>query len=217
MFHTYNFRSASFQDWLKVTNQLYYSQHLELGRRHQDYIFAQASDIRAQPQDQFLLFCDDEAGMCGSAAIVALPYDLEIEGQLVPQGTWMLRNVFFHIRAGHPVLEQPHKSIRIVEQFHLGLFEHLWHVSQRSDHKMALSLQQDLEAHEDLAFYGGFTFDLEMIEEDQGSHIAMAVVPLTPKTYKTYARKKKKSFEKIDLSTSFLVPQEAASILEVTQ
>ena len=217
MFHTYNFGSALFQDWLEATNQLYYTQHLELGRRHQDFVFAGVHDINAQPQDQFLLFCDDEAGICGSAAIIALPYDLEIEGQIIPQGTWMLRNVFFHLRAGHPVLEHPDKSIRIVEQFHLGLFEHLWQLAQTSGHKIALSLQHDLEAHEDLEFYGGFTFTLELLEEDQSLPIAMAIVPLTKKTYQTYARKKQKSFKKINLVNSFLSPHRDASFFEVNR
>lgn len=87
MFHTYTFPSTTFQDWLKATNQLYLNLHLELKRPRQDYVFAQPQDIKAQPQDQFLLFCDDEAGICGSAVITALPYDLEINGQVVPQDT----------------------------------------------------------------------------------------------------------------------------------
>lgn len=189
MFHTYNFDSADFQDWLEATNILYNTLHLERGGHQNNYVPFQKSDVKACTYDQFLIYIDDEAGLCGSAAIIALPYDLEIEGQFIPQGTWMLRNVFFHLKAGHPIQEQPEKFTGIVEQFHLGLFDHLWQLAQKSNHKIVLSLQHDLEAHEDLEFYGGFTFASEMIEEDQGSQVAMAIMSLTAQTYDVYRRK----------------------------
>jgi hypothetical protein len=150
MFHTYNFGSPTFQEWLSTTNQLYCAEYLELGGCKKDYLPLQ---VDAHFQDQFLLYIDDEAGVCGSAAITALPYDLEIESQVVPQDTWVLRNVFFHVRQSHPLQKQPDKLMQILEQFHLGLFNHLWQLAQRSNHKVTLILQHDLEAHEDKDVY----------------------------------------------------------------
>lgn len=191
MFHIFTYGSTTFDEWLEASNQLYYAQHLELGGRHQDYIPFKASDINAQPQDQFLLYIDDEAGICGSAAVVALPYDLEIESQFVPQGTWMLRNVFFHLRQGHPLQYQSDKFLRVVDQFHLGLFEHLWQLAQRAGHQSILSLQNDWEVHEDLKYFGGFTLSSEIIEQADNLLIDMAIMPMTAQTYRVYQQKVK--------------------------
>ena len=187
MFHIYNYATSGFQEWLRATNQLYYSKYLALGGRKKEY---RPLQVNAYPQDQFLLYIDDEAGICGSAAITALPYNLEINDQLVPQGTWILRNVFFHLRPGHFLQKQLGKSRRIIEQFHLGLFQHLWDIAQRSDHKVALSLQNDLEIHKDLVFFGGFTFTSELMEQEEEISVAMAVMDLTSQTYDMYQQKR---------------------------
>lgn len=215
MFHTYTKQSSGFHDWLVATNRFYFSKHLEFGYLPQDYVTIQHHDINAQPCDQFLIFCDDEAGLCGSAAIVALPYDLEIDGQEAPCGTWMLRNVCFHVLAGHLLHHQQDKLVRLAQQFHSGLFEQLWQMSQISKHNVALSLQQDLNAHKDLTALGGFSFAAEMIEEHFDTHIAMGIIQLTDKTYKTFTRKKKNTLSKINLMPSSPIPQVTPPFHEV--
>ena len=215
MFHTYTKQSSGFQDWLVATNRLYFSKHLEGGYPLQDYVAIKAHDITAQPCDQFLIFCDDEAGLCGSAAIVALPYDLEINGQEVPQGTWMLRNVIFHIPAGHLLHYQHNKIKRLAQRFYSNLFEQLWQISETSNHSVALGLQQDLNIHRDLTALGGFTFASEVIEEHFDKHLAMGIIQLTDKTYQTFTRKKKKSLSKINLVPSSPVPQVTSPLGEV--
>lgn len=204
MFHTYTYQSAGFQDWLKASDQLYLTKYLELGGKKKDYLSLQ---IDAQSSDQYLLYIDDEAGVCGSAVLTSLPYAFEMDGQNIPEGTWALRNVLFHIRAGHHIQEQPENFSRIVKQFHFGLFEHLWQATQTSSHQLALSFQSDLEAHEDLQFFGGFTFKRETLLEDEDRSLSIGIMPLTAKTYKTYEQKKKKSFKDINLYTSFLSPK----------
>ena len=215
MFHTYTKQLSGFDDWLVATNRLYFSKHLELGYPLQDYVAIQSHDITTQPCDQFLIFCDDEAGLCGSAAIIALPYDLEIDGQEAPCGTWILRNVIFHIPAGHPLHHRQNKITRLAQRFYPELFEQLWQISQTSNHSVALSMQQDLNAHQDLASLGGFTFAAEMIEEHFDTHIAMGIIQLTDKTYQTFTRKKKKSLSKINLVPSSPVSQVTPPFREV--
>ena len=215
MFNISTKQSSGFQDWLVATNGLHLTKHLERGRPLQDYVAIQAQDIKAQPQDQFLVFCDDEAGICGSAAIVALPYGLEIQGHWAPQGTWMLRNVCFHISRDHPVRVPRNKLTRIAQQFHQALFEYVWHLAQVSNHRVALSLQQELDAHKDLTSVGGFTFAAEMIEEHQGGHIAMAVMPLTERTYKTFARQRRNNAHKINAIPSWPISHVTQSLGEV--
>lgn len=213
MFHTYRFESTGVQDWLKASDQLYLTKYLEMGGRKKDYIPLQ---IDTQLQDQYFLYVDDEAGVCGSAVLTSLPYAFEIENQVIPESTWTLRNVLFHIRAGHPIQKQPKKFSRIIKQFHFGLFEHLWQAAQASSHKMVLSLQNDLEIHEDLQFFGGFSFKAETLLEEGDQSLSIGLMPLTAKTYKAYERKKKKSLREADLYTSLLLPQVTSNVSRVS-
>lgn len=183
MFHTCNFKSAAFDEWMHATNQLHLAHHLELKRPRSSYLPLQ---VNAFPQDHFLLYIDDEAGLCGSASITTLPYGLEIESQVIPEGTWVLRGVFFHIKQGHPLQEQFDRFVRIVKQFHRGLFEHVWQLAKQSDHQFALSFQNDLEAHEDLEFYGSFTFSKELVEQEGEISVAVGVIPITQQSYDTF-------------------------------
>ena len=183
MFHTYMAELTSFQEWLRTTDQMQYTKFLDYGGRKEDYPTLQ---IEGQPQDQYLLYVDDEAGLCGSAALSAMPYDADINNQFIPQGTWILRNVFFYISQTHELREQPMKIQRIFERFQLGLFEQLWHAAQHAGHQVALSLQGDIEAHKDLESLGGFTFRSVSIEEDDDICLALGVMLLTPETYAQY-------------------------------
>ena len=183
MFHSYNYDQSSFQDWLRATHQLHKSQYLEL--RESEESLAPLG-LEATSQDQFLLYIDDEVGLCGSAAIMALPYDLEINFQIVPQGTWVLRNVFFHINDGHPLQKQPERISRIIVQFYQGLFEHVWQLASQSNHQSVLSLQNQRITHDELEFFGGFTFGTEMIEDDKDICVALGVMSLTPSTYDSF-------------------------------
>ena len=215
MFNISTKQSSGFQDWLVATDGLHLTKYLGRGQPPQDYVAIQAQDIKAQPCDQFLTFCDDEAGICGSAAIVALPYGLEIQGHWAPQGTWMLRNVCFHVSVGHSLHHRQDKLKRIAQQFHTGLFEQLWHLSQTSNHSVALSLQQDLAIHKDLTSLGGFTFASEMIEVHFDTHIAMGIIQLTDKTYKTFTRQRRNNGHKIKPMLSSPISHVIRSLGEV--
>ena len=188
MFHIHNYGQSSFQEWLEATQGLYNSRHLELGKSQDDFISLRS--LEANPQDQFLLYTDDEAGLCGSAVIAALPDDLEIDFQLMPQGTWVLRHVLFHIHQGHPLQRQPERYDRIMTQFYQGLFEHVWQLASRSNHQVVLSLQNQLITHDDLIFFGGFTFGTDLIEDDKDREVALGVMSLTQATYNSFRRRR---------------------------
>lgn len=189
MFQLYDYSASSFQDWLSGMDSLSYSRHLEVGGDELEFI-PLGLQIEAGPQDQFLLYTDDEAGLCGSAAIMALPNDLEINFQIVPQGTWVLKNVFFHIHQRHPLHKQPERYERIMVQFYQGLFERLWQLASRSNHQVVLSLQNDFVTHDDLTFFGGFTFGTEMIEDNKDTCMALGVMSLTPSTHDSFKRRR---------------------------
>ncbi len=191
MFHTTPFESSAFHDWRQASDHLYLQKYLELGGKSQDY---QPLRVDNQYGDQYLMYVDDEAGICGSAVITAVPYSFDINDVLIAAGTCALRNVLFHIRAGHPVHDQPNRFRRITRMFHFCLFEQLWHRAKRASHKIALSLQTDLEAHEDLKDFGGFTFDSEVVLEEGDCTLSMGVIALTKETWNTYQLRKEENF-----------------------
>ena len=196
MFHTYTYPSSGFQEWLKAANQLYLTQHLHLGGQRKDYRPLQ-HHLRPQSQDQYLLYIDDQMGICGSAILTPLPDEVEIEGQLIPQGTWALGHVLFCAKALLPVHHQMKTFDRLITHFHQGLFDHLWHLAQVSDHDLALSFQTDPAIHQDLTFFGGFTFQTTKHLDDDPQNLSIAIMPMTAETYQTHGQTKQKNLKRL--------------------
>ena len=190
MLYRYTFHSTGFQDWLSCCDQLYRTKYLEMGGQKKGYL---PLKVDPHPYERYLMYIDDEAGVCGSAALTPFPDDIKIFDQVILQGTWTLRNVLFHIRAGHPLQEQPDKFVRIAKKFYLSLFEEVWHVAQKSSQSLILSVQNDPEEHEDLQFFGGFCFEHEVQFQDGDQVLSIGTMPLTKKIYQNYERIRKKN------------------------
>lgn len=70
MFHIYSFESAIFKEWLSTINQLHLANRLELNKPKNSDRRCQVND--AHPQNQFLIYMDDEVSLYKSAAVILL-------------------------------------------------------------------------------------------------------------------------------------------------
>ena len=215
MLHIYTYPSKAFQDWLKAANQLYLTQHLYQGGRKKDYRPLQ-QQLNPQSQDQYLLYIDDQMGICGSAILTPLPHEVQIEGQLIPQGTWALGHVLFCAKAHVPIHHQIKTFDRVITHFHERLFDHLWHLSQASGHQMALSFQNDPAIHQDLTFFGGFTCQAAKYLDDDPQNLSVALISLTATTYQVHTQTKQKNLARLETDPYSFVSQSTDYTSEVT-
>ena len=205
MFHTSYFNAPNFQEWLAATNNLGLKRHLELKGKKKDYTPLR---IDEDLKEQYLLYIDDEAGICGTAVIS--PCLFQGRHHQKAEKTWILRNVLFHIRVGHLLHECPDRFSRVAKQFHLGLFEHLWKISQTSSTKTVLSIQTDWEVHEDLQFFGGFTFqkkDFEEHFEEDDQSVAIGIMSLNRQAWSAYQKKKSACLDQIEGSIPLIASE----------
>lgn len=104
--------------------------------------------------DLYLLFIDDEEGICGKATLSSI----RTSKSCIALG---IHDVAFHLRDDSDIHKDIERFEQLAEQFYQELFKTAFWISHKLSLKHIVTTSKHKDEHEDLAFFGKVKFSSE--------------------------------------------------------
>ena len=152
---------SRFQEWYIATNSLYKAAYLETNEPLHHFV---PFSVSASPMSHYYLYNDVDGGLCGSVELARLAGPRLVEDEVLPRGTWIVKNSYFFLPEDHPFSRDSECYEPLIQGFYQHIFSKICTLSARDQLLFALTYHQ--HTHTDFVNFGDFALLKEWKERD---------------------------------------------------